>query len=137
MSTITDPDADPSTGRPTSLGQVHITVADLDRAIAFYRDGLGLDLLFTVPGQSMAFLQVGDTRLYLGAAESPEFRSSPVLYFTVGDIHVAHTAMTARDVPFVEAPHIVHRTPASELWMAFARDPDGNHVAIMQDAPVA
>lgn len=48
-----------------SIGQIHISVSDIDRAAAFYREVLGMPLLFEVPGQSMAFLQCGAVRLYL------------------------------------------------------------------------
>src|SRR4029078_1327895 len=38
------------------LGQVHITVTDVERSVAFYRDVVGLPFLFDVPAQKMAFL---------------------------------------------------------------------------------
>jgi catechol 2,3-dioxygenase-like lactoylglutathione lyase family enzyme len=69
-----------------ALGQIHITVRDVDRAVAFYRDVLGVKFLFQVPGQPMAFLQSGDIRLYLGVPESPEFASKVLLYFIVDDL---------------------------------------------------
>jgi predicted enzyme related to lactoylglutathione lyase len=122
--------------RPTSVSQVHVTVRDLQLAVRFYRDQLGLDFLFEVPGQQMAFLQAGDTRIYLGVAESPEFRSSPVLYFEVPDIAAAHAAMQELGVEFLGEPHVVHRTEAGELWMAFTRDPDGNAVAITEQRAI-
>jgi catechol 2,3-dioxygenase-like lactoylglutathione lyase family enzyme len=56
------------------LAQIHISVTDLDRSIAFYRDMLGIPLLFRVPGQPMAFFASGDVRLYLGI---PSRRASP------------------------------------------------------------
>ena len=69
-----------------ALGQVHISVTDIDASVAFYRDVLGMTHLFTVPGQSMAFFQSGDVRLYLGVPTSPEYRSQCVLYFNVDDL---------------------------------------------------
>ena len=68
------------------VGQIHISVTEIDTSVAFYRDVLGIPLLFQVPGMPMAFFASGDVRLYLGAPESPEFRSKVVLYFTVSDI---------------------------------------------------
>ena len=65
------------------VGQIHISVTDIDTSVAFYRDVLGIPLLFQVPGMPMAFFASGDVRLYLGVPESPEFRSKVVLYFTV------------------------------------------------------
>ncbi len=121
------------TANPTGLGQIHISVTDLDASVRFYRDLIGLPLLFEVPGQHMAFLQCGATRLYLGRPESDEFRSRPVLYLTVDDIQASYAEMCRRGVEFIDEPHRVHATADGELWMAFTRDPDGNHVAIMAD----
>ena len=50
------------------VGQIHLSVKDIDRAVAFYRDVLELPLLFEVPGQDMAFFDCGGVRLYLGRA---------------------------------------------------------------------
>jgi predicted enzyme related to lactoylglutathione lyase len=119
------------------IGQIHVSVTDVDRSVAFYRDVLGIPLLFRVPGQSMAFLDCGGVRLYLGAPESEEFRSNPILYFTVDDIDEAHRRLVERGVEFRDAPHVVHRTETSELRMAFFGDPDGNHLALMSEGPVA
>lgn len=41
-----------------SIGQIHISVTDIDRAVSFYRDTLGMQFLFQVPGQPMAFFSV-------------------------------------------------------------------------------
>ena len=64
------------------VGQIHISVTDIDRSVAFYRDTLGLPFLFQVPGQSMAFFDCGGTRLYLAVPE-PGFHSQPILYLAV------------------------------------------------------
>jgi predicted enzyme related to lactoylglutathione lyase len=115
-----------------TLGQVHISVTDVDRAVAFYRDVLGLPHLFTVPGQPMAFFQAGDVRLYLGVPESKEFTSRCVLYFRVDDID-AETARLRGAGVVVGDPHVVHRDGTTELWMAELTDPDGHHVILMQE----
>ena len=116
------------------LGQVHISVTDLQRSVAFYRDVLGIPHLFTVPGQPMAFFASGDVRLYLGVPESPEFTSRCVLYFRVDDIEAEAARLRDAGVE-VETPHVVHRDGSSELWMAGSRDPDGHHVILMQERP--
>jgi predicted enzyme related to lactoylglutathione lyase len=117
------------------IGQIHVSVADVDRSIAFYRDVLGVPFLFRVPGQPMAFFDCGGVRLYLGVPETAEFRSSPLLYFTVEDVDAAYEALRERGVSFLGAPHAVHRTETSELRMAFFADPDGNHLALMAETP--
>lgn len=133
--TSSEPTAGPA-GAPTGLGQLHVSTADLDASVAFYCDVLGLPLLFRVPGQPMAFVQCGATRLYLGTPEDESFRSRPVVYLTVDDVIASHRHMTDRGAEFIGPPHAVHRTDTTELWMAFTRDPDGNPVAIMQDRPL-
>jgi len=120
-----------------SIGQIHISVTDVDRSVAFYRDVLGMRFLFRVEGQPMAFFDCGGVRLYLGVPESESFRSNPLLYYAVGDVDEAFEALRARGVAFLDAPHVVHRTETSELRMAFFTDPDGNHVAIMGEVPLA
>jgi hypothetical protein len=58
-----------------TLGQIHLSVSDLDRAIASYRDTLGISFLFQVPGQPMAFFDCDGVRLYVGKPETREFGS--------------------------------------------------------------
>jgi predicted enzyme related to lactoylglutathione lyase len=119
------------------LGQIHMTVSDIDRAVVFYRDVLGVPFLFQVPGQPMAFFDLDGVRLYLGAAESPEFVARGLLYFSVDDVDEAYATLVERRVDFRDAPHVVHRTAEAELWMAFFTDPDGNNLALMEERPVA
>lgn len=115
-----------------SLGQVHISVTDIDRSVAFYRDVLGLSHLFTVPGQPMAFFQAGDVRLYLGVPESAEFASRCVLYFRVDDIHAEAARLRGAGVTVGE-PQVAHRDATTELWLAGLTDPDGHHVILMRE----
>ena len=65
--------------------QVAVSTADLPRAIAFYRDTLGLPFLFEVSG--MAFFQVGAVRLMVGDA-GPDFKAADggLLYFNAPDL---------------------------------------------------
>ena len=51
-----------------ALGQVALTVADVERSVAFYRDQVGLRFLFA-PAPTLAFFDLGGTRLMLSAAE--------------------------------------------------------------------
>ena len=89
------------------IGQLHVSVSDLEESVRFYRDVLGLTHLFTVPGQPMAFFDCGGTRLYLAEPE-PGFHSQPVLYFAVASIDEAYAALQGAGVPFQDAPHHVH-----------------------------
>ena len=120
----------------STIGQVHISVTDIDRSVAFYRDSLGLPFLVRVPGQPMAFLSCGETRLYLATPE-PGFRSQPTLYFSVASIDGAHAELVAKGVEFRDTPHVVHRDDTHELWLAFFEDPDGCVLALMEERPLA
>jgi catechol 2,3-dioxygenase-like lactoylglutathione lyase family enzyme len=121
----------------SGIGQIHLSVDDLPRAVAFYRDVLGLTLLFEVPGQSMAFFDCGGMRLYLGKPESESFRSRPVIYYRVTAIDASCAALEQRGVTLESRPHIVHRTNVMELWMAGLRDPEENAVVLMSEVPRA
>jgi catechol 2,3-dioxygenase-like lactoylglutathione lyase family enzyme len=117
------------------VGQIHISVTDVDRSVAFYRDVLGIPFLFQVPGQPMAFFASGDVRLYLGVPESQEFASKCTLYFRVDDIEAEHGRLAAAGVPMHGVPRVVHRDGGTELWMSFLRDPDGHNIGLMQERP--
>jgi predicted enzyme related to lactoylglutathione lyase len=115
------------------VAQIHVSVSDIDASVAFYRDVLGIPLLFQVPGQPMAFFASGDVRLYLGAPESAEFASRCTLYFRVEDIDAEHARLSEAGVTMLDKPHVVHRDGAVELWMTQLRDPDGHHLVLMQE----
>ena len=119
------------------IGQIAMGVRDLDAAVAFYRDALGLPLLFTAP-PGLAFFDCAGLRLMLAR---PEGDAAPVgnstLYFTVPDIHAAHASLTARGVPFVDAPHLIARLPDREVWMVFLKDPEENLLGLMSEVPLA
>ena len=117
------------------IGQIHISVTDIDRSVAFYRDCLGLEFLFQVPEQSMAFFDCGGVRLYLGAPESSQFQCSSLIYFRVASIDDTYKTLAERGVEFFGGPHLVHKSGDSELWMAFFRDPGGNNLALMAESP--
>jgi predicted enzyme related to lactoylglutathione lyase len=120
-----------------SIGQIHISVSDIDRAVSFYRDVLGMTFLFQVLGQPMAFFQCGEVRLYLGVPESEEFRSKSIHYYRVSAIDQAFSELEIRGVEFRERPHVVHNDGRNELWLALFNDPDGNHLALMEERPVS
>lgn len=119
------------------IGQIHISVRDLPRLVQFYRDVLGMTFLFEVPGQTMAFFDCGGIRLYLGQPEKEELRSNPLIYYSVPSIGEAYSRLQERGVKFTSAPHVVHRTPQSELWMAGFLDPEENTLVLMSEAAVS
>ena len=120
----------------TRIGQIAMTVGELPRAIAFYRDVLGMRFLFEAP-PAMAFFDCGGVRLMLslpeqtGPVAGQQFGS--ILYYAVDDIQLAAAALEGRGVRFEQPPHVVARLPHADLWMAFLRDPDGHMLAIMSE----
>jgi predicted enzyme related to lactoylglutathione lyase len=115
------------------LAQVTNVVHDLDRAVRFHRDVLGLPLLFQAP-PSLAFFQMGGVRLMLSPPENAEQdHPGSVLYFRVADIEGVHRKLVQRGVVFVGEPHRVHQAADYDLWMAFFHDPDKNPMALMEE----
>ena len=116
------------------IGQIYVTARDLDRAVRFYRDTLGLTFLFQVP--RMAFLECGGVRLMLGLPDAPEFdHPASIIYYRVADIDAAHRALVARGVPFRQPPHLVARLATFDLYLADFQDSEGNALALMSEVP--
>lgn len=115
----------------SAIGQISISVKDVDRAVAFYRDVLGMKFLFQFPG--MAFFDCGGVRLYLAVPEKPEFSGTSILYYRVSAIREAAKALEERGVRFEEQPHLVHQDARHELWLGFFKDSEGNPTALMSE----
>lgn len=114
------------------IGQIAITVHDLDKAVEFYREVLGMNFLFKVP--NMAFFECGGIRLMLGIPSSPEFdHPASIIYYKVEDLHAAYAQLALRGVEFSGAPQLIAKLPDHELWMAFCKDADGNTLALMSE----
>lgn len=116
------------------IGQISVTVQDLDRAVAFYRDKLGMQFLFRVPG--MAFFNCSGVRLLLGLSEdeSSDVHAS-ILYYKVDDLEGTCEELRSRGVDFESEPHKIADMPDHELWMAFFRDSEMNLMALMAEKP--
>ncbi len=116
----------------SQIGQIAVTVHDVDRAVAFYCDTLGMKLLFQVP--NMAFFDCGGVRLMLGVPSEPAFdHPASILYYKVADIQTAYETLSGRGVAFADKPHLVARMPDHELWMTFFKDVEGNTLALMSE----
>ncbi len=116
----------------SKVGQIAVVVENIDRAVAFYRDTLGLPFLFRAG--NLAFFQCGDTRLMIDGAAEAEFRHpGSILYFLVPDIKAAHAQMKAKGTEFRDEPHMIARLPDPELWMTFFKDGEGNTLALMSE----
>ncbi len=115
------------------IGQIAVPVSDIDRAIAFYRDVLGMHFLFKAP-PGLGFFDCNGIRLLLDApAKSQSKNYSSIIYYKVSDIQSAFTTLSDQGVVFEQKPELVAKMPDHELWMAFFRDPDANLLALMSE----
>jgi catechol 2,3-dioxygenase-like lactoylglutathione lyase family enzyme len=114
----------------TQIGQIAINVHDTNRALEFYRDTLGLKLLFTAG--RLAFFDCGGVRLMLTPPERPEFdHPASILYFRVADIQSTHARLVQRNVKTEGEPHVVAKMPDHDLWLAEFLDSEDNALALM------
>lgn len=114
------------------IGQIAVPVSDVERAVAFYRDVLGMRFLFQAP-PGLGFFDCGGVRLMLDGPAAAQAGQSSVLYYRVDDLDAAFETLSARGVAFEAHPHLVAKLPDHELWMAFFRDPDDNLLALMTE----
>lgn len=114
----------------SQIGQIAVNVHDLSRAENFYREKLGMEHLFSVPG--MAFFDCSGINLMLSLPEKPEFdHPSSIIYFSVPDIQQGYEALLERGVHFEGPPHLVAKMETYDLWMAAFRDSETNLLAMM------
>lgn len=120
-------------GSVSSIGQVAITVSDVDKALGFYRDILGLPFLFRA-GPQLAFLKAGEVRIMLSTPQGAgQVGANSILYFHSPDIERIHSAIIERGAVNEQAPQLTAKMPDHELWLSFIRDPDGNLVGLMEE----
>jgi methylmalonyl-CoA/ethylmalonyl-CoA epimerase len=116
------------------LHQVALQATNLDAAINFYRDVLGLKFITRYDPPGLAFFDMGPFRLLLSATAS-----GATLYFRVVDIDDAVKSLRKRGVTFLNPPAMIHRDETgdfgkkgAEEWMAFFKDPSGNILALTE-----
>ena len=98
-------------------------VADMDRAVRFYRDTLGLPLKFQSPEWSE--FATGATTLALHPASAKNPAGSVQLGFHVPDLEAFYAEMTAQGQSYAEPP-----TVEGSSTVARFRDPDGAEYSI-------
>ena len=117
----------------SGIRQIAVTVSDVEQALGFYRDVLGLEFLFA-PSADLAFVQAGDIRIMLSTPQGAgAVGANSILYFSVTAIEAAFDALVARGAQSERAPALAARMPDHELWIGFLRDPDGNLVGLLEE----
>ena len=118
----------------SSIGQISVNVHDLKKAVAFYRDTLGMKYLFEFG--DLAFFDCGGIRLMLALPDKPEFdHPSSIIYYRVADIQRSYELLMSRGVNFEEKPVLIARLKDHDLWLASFRDVDNNLLALMSEVP--
>jgi len=119
-----------------TITQLLIPVDEFERGVSFYRDVLGIPLLFSASPQ-MAFFQCGAVRLLVGVMPAGQkAQRGSAIYFRVQDIEGVHASLREKGVEFKAPPHVVNRSGQAETWLAEFVDPDGNQLALMSEKPV-
>ena len=121
---------------PSHIVQIAVPVRDLDRAKTFYGGTLGLAHLFDAP-PGLSFFQCGETRLMLSPPEGPESAGSSILYYAVPDAAAAERALAAEGVVFEEQARCIARVGDRDVWLAVARDSEGNLFGLMSEQQAA
>ena len=106
-----------------------LRTTDLDRAVDFWSDKVGLPLLGRF--EAFAFLDAGSIQLALNGVDGPVDDSSLTeVVLEVEDIHAAYAELLGRGVPFEIEPRVVSGDGSRNLLAAHFRDPDGHAASI-------
>jgi methylmalonyl-CoA/ethylmalonyl-CoA epimerase len=112
--------------------QIAITVRDVERATAFYRDVL--ELKYLMSGPNMAFFDCGGVRLYLASGEGSEHSGSySHIYFRTNDMSKLLLSLKEKNVAIHQGPHIIATMPDHDLWLMWIRDSEENLLGIMEE----
>jgi len=117
---------------PGRIHQIALHARDLDEAIAFYRDRLGVRFIAKYDPPGLAFFDFDGVRVLLEKA-GPK----GTLYLWVDDIDAGCARLRSNGVELSAGPQLVHRdadgtfgAAGEEEWMAFFADPSGNTLAL-------
>lgn len=115
------------------IAQIALHVSDTERAERFYKDVLGLKLLFRFG--DLVFFDCDGLRLMLDGGHEPRGAGHAAfcIYLRCTDIAGMTALLQGDGIYFESEPHVVAKMPDHELWMAFFRDPDNNLLALMEE----
>jgi methylmalonyl-CoA/ethylmalonyl-CoA epimerase len=123
-----------------TLRQVSQRAVDIDRAVEFYEQTLGLRLIARFG--PLAFFDLHGVRLFLSTGEGTEAGPGSVLYLSVDDVVATREGLVAKGVEFVDEPHVLFVDEAGTFgtagdaeWMTFFRDSEGNLLALSSREP--
>lgn len=121
----------------TRVHQIAQRASDLDRAVGFYRDTLGVRFIARFDPPGLAFFDLGNTRLMLDKGAP-----AALLYLAVEDVEASFRSLADRGVEFVDRPRRIHRDEeglfgpiGAEEWMVFLRDSEQNLLGLVERRP--
>lgn len=109
------------------IAAVMLGVRDLDPALAFYKDKLGLKVILQEP--SLALLQCGTVMLGLSRGHvnlAAHVAGATEVVFGVDNVRAAHKSLSAQGIAFMSEPR--QATPTD--WVAHFKDPDGHLLSV-------
>jgi catechol 2,3-dioxygenase len=124
----------------TVVGHVHLKVSDLDRAVAFYREALGLEVTQRM-GDAAAFLSAGGYHHHLGLNTWASKGGAPPAPGTTGLFHAAFRYPTRSALAEAYRRLLSVGVPlegAADHGVSealYLRDPDGNGLELYWDRP--
>lgn len=117
----------------SGIGQIAITVPDMEAAKQFYGTVLGLSHLFDA-GPGLSFFLAGNVRIMLSLPDGEvTVGGGTVVYYQVDNCEIAHAEALSQGASDGGAPHMIAQMSDHELWMGFLRDPAGNLVGLMEE----
>src|SRR5205085_11295382 len=119
-------------GQLSRIHQISMRAHDVDRAVRFYRDALGLRFRFAAPPRRACF-DCGRLRLMLSTPEPRFDHPGSVLYFAVEDIQQMRDTLSSRGITFRTEPHKIATLADREVWLADFEDTEGNTLALMSE----
>jgi catechol 2,3-dioxygenase len=124
----------------TRIGHVHLTVANLDRALAFYRDVLGFAVTATY-GRDAVFLSAGGYHHHIGlntwagrGAPRPPAGTTGLYHFAILYPDRAALAVAVRRV-LQQGVSLEGASDHGVSEAVYLRDPDGNGIELYRDRP--
>jgi predicted enzyme related to lactoylglutathione lyase len=115
-----------------TIGQIALTVSDIEKAMVFYRDTVGLTYMFH--NANVALFDVNGIRLMLGKEQTGgKNLYGTIIYYKVNDLEAEFRRLRGTDADVVEEPRLVAKFGGKDIWIASFLDLDGNIFALMEE----
>ena len=113
----------------SKISNIILTVTNLETALGFYRDVLGMKVNATIP-EEFAFLDGGGVVLALREGTDKSNPGLTEIVFEVDDVRTTYEELKGKGVVFPYSPRAITGNETSELYATDFRDPDGHILSI-------